>query len=103
MIAGSVWMIHTPPRSWKSIAYLTGARMMISSAPTLTTSDVILATFASSSGVASRCRYSFHTLRVNRFAEAIDMTAAGTRAPIAIAPNATPTHHDGNTFRHGSG
>ena len=34
-------------------------------------------------------------LRVNRFAAAIDMIAAGTRAPIAIAPNATPANQLG--------
>src|SRR5919112_3490304 len=101
--AGSVWMIHTPPSSWKSIAYLTGARMMISSAPTLTTSEVSLATRASSSSVAAVWTYSFHTLRVNRLAAAIDITAAGTSAPIAIAPKATPTNHDGNTLRKRSG
>ena len=35
-------------------------------------------------------------LRVNRFAAAIDMIAAGTSAPIAIAANATPANQDGN-------
>src|SRR5919199_213552 len=35
-------------------------------------------------------------LRVNRFAAAIDMIAAGTSAPIAIAPNAMPANQDGN-------
>ena len=34
-------------------------------------------------------------LRVNRLAAAIDMMAAGTRAPIPIAANATPTNQDG--------
>src|SRR5690348_4546184 len=34
-------------------------------------------------------------LRVNVLAAAIDMMAAGTRAPIAIAANATPANHDG--------
>jgi hypothetical protein len=33
-------------------------------------------------------------LRVNRFAAAIDMTAAGTSAPMAIAANATPRNQD---------
>src|SRR6476661_5510631 len=32
---------------------------------------------------------------VNRFAAAIDMIAAGTRAPTAIAPNATPVNQLG--------
>ena len=35
-------------------------------------------------------------LRVNRLAAAIDMIAAGTSAPMAIAAKATPTNHDGN-------
>src|SRR3954447_14630080 len=35
-------------------------------------------------------------LRVNRFAAAIDMIAAGTRAPIATAANATPANQEGN-------
>jgi hypothetical protein len=77
--------------------------MMIANAPILTTSEVSLATRASSSWVASRWRYSFHTLRVNRLADAIDMTAAGTSAPMAIAPKATPTNHDGKTLRKRSG
>src|SRR5215207_9147940 len=34
-------------------------------------------------------------LRVKRFAAAIDMIAAGTRAPIAIAANATPANQLG--------
>ena len=34
-------------------------------------------------------------LRVKVFAAAIDMIAAGTSAPIAIAANATPANHDG--------
>jgi len=36
-------------------------------------------------------------LRVHRLAAAIDMIAAGTSAPIAIAANAKPVNHDGNT------
>src|SRR6476659_5621528 len=35
-------------------------------------------------------------LRVNVFAAAIDMIAAGTRAPIATAANATPANQLGN-------
>src|SRR6516162_4163138 len=35
--------------------------------------------------------------RVKRFEAAIDITAAGTSAPIAIAANANPTNHGGNT------
>ena len=35
-------------------------------------------------------------LRVHKFDAAIDMIAAGTSAPIAIAAKATPANHDGN-------
>src|ERR671916_1618298 len=34
-------------------------------------------------------------LRVNRFAAAMDMMAAGTSAPMAMAPNATPANQPG--------
>jgi len=42
-------------------------------------------------------------LRVKRLAAAIDITAAGTSAPIAIAANATPVNHDGKKCRKRSG
>jgi hypothetical protein len=42
-------------------------------------------------------------LRVHRFDEAIDMIAAGTSAPIAIAANATPANHDENIARISAG
>src|SRR4051794_41500903 len=42
-------------------------------------------------------------LRVHRFAAAIDMMAAGTRAPITIAAYATPANHDGNSFSNSCG
>src|SRR3954454_18527690 len=102
-IVGIVWLIQTPPSSWKSIAYLTGARMMNSSAPTLTTSDASRATVASWACVTFGRTYSFQMLRVKRWAAAIDITAAGTSAPTAIAANATPTNHDGKTLRNRSG
>ena len=35
-------------------------------------------------------------LRVKRFAAAIDMIAAGTSAPMAMAPKATPANQLGN-------
>src|SRR6266545_8109259 len=38
------------------------------------------------------------TLRVNRFAAAIDMIAAGTSAPMAMADSATPANQLGNTW-----
>ncbi len=37
-------------------------------------------------------------LRVNRFDAAIDMIAAGTNAPIAIAENATPANQSGKIW-----
>src|SRR5215469_15310275 len=42
-------------------------------------------------------------LRVNRLAAAIDMIAAGTRAPIPIAAKATPTNQDGKLWRNRAG
>jgi hypothetical protein len=42
-------------------------------------------------------------LRVKRLATAIDITAAGTSAPMAMAANATPVNHDGKNFRNRSG
>ena len=42
-------------------------------------------------------------LRVHRFAAAIDMIAAGTSAPIAIAAKATPANQSGNSFSNSCG
>ena len=42
-------------------------------------------------------------LRVKVFAVAIDMIAAGTSAPIAIAANATPTNQTGNIAMNNAG
>lgn len=42
-------------------------------------------------------------LRVNRFAAAIDMIAAGTSAPMPIAANATPANQSGNMFSNSCG
>ncbi len=42
-------------------------------------------------------------LRVNRFAAAIDMIAAGTRAPTAIAANAIPANQAGNSWSNSRG
>src|SRR4051794_36014412 len=86
----------TPPASWSVIAYWVrpGIRMN-PTAPTLTRSDTIFETWASSGGVAVRWTYSTQMLRVKRFAAAIDMTDAGTSAPIAIAARAKPANHVG--------
>ena len=42
-------------------------------------------------------------LRVNRFAAAMDMMAAGTSAPIATAANAMPANHCGKSLSNSSG
>ena len=43
-------------------------------------------------------------LRVNRLAAAMDMIAAGTSAPMAIAPKATPANQLGkNDLRRAAG
>ena len=42
-------------------------------------------------------------LRVNRFAAAIDMIAAGTSAPMPIAANAMPANQPGNIWSNSSG
>ena len=42
-------------------------------------------------------------LRVNRFAAAIDMIAAGTSAPMPMAANATPANQSGNILSNSSG
>jgi len=62
-----------------------------------------LATCDSRSGVQSGLMNSRKTLRVKRLAAAIDITAAGTSAPIAMAANATPWNHGGKNFRNRSG
>ena len=87
----------TPPASWRVIAYCVspGIRMK-PTAPTFTRSDISFETWASSPGEASRRTYSVQMLRVKRFAAAIDMTDAGTSAPIAIEARANPANHVGN-------
>ena len=76
---------------------------MNASAPTLTIRETIFATCASSRSETSARTNSFHTFRVNRLAAAIDMTAAGTSAPIAIAAKATPRNQDGNMSTNSAG
>ena len=55
------------------------------SAPILTRSETNWATLVSRAGLASGLKNSLKMLRVKRFAAAIDMIAAGTRAPMAMA------------------
>src|SRR5688500_15980736 len=85
------------------MAYWVGASTTKASAPTLTTSETILATCDSSASEQSGRKNSFHTLRVKRLAAAIDITAAGTSAPIAIAAKATPRNQDGNMSANSAG
>ena len=85
------------------MAYFVGNTMMNASAPTLTPSETSLATRCSSASVMFGRTNSPHRLRVKRFAAAMDITAAGTSAPIAMAANATPVNHDGNCWIRRSG
>src|SRR5450432_2215760 len=95
--AGNVCRIHNPPSSCKSSAYCTGRNSVKASAPTLTTSDVIFATAASPAWLMFGSTYDFQTLRVNRLAAPMLITAVFTSAAIAIAENAKPANQDGNS------
>src|SRR5580700_2729406 len=77
--------------------------MMKKSAPALTKIETILATRDSRAGGQLGSKYSFQMLRVKRLALAIDMIAAGTSAPMAIAAKAMPTNQDGNILRNSAG
>src|SRR6202011_245668 len=101
--AGKVCRIHKPPSNCRSSAYCVGRNRMKASAPTFTTSEVILATAASPAWVISGVIYDFQTLRVNRFAAPMLITAAGTSAPIAIAAKAKPANQDGNSALNSNG
>src|SRR5450830_430035 len=95
--AGKVCRIQTPPSNCRSSANLVGKNRMKITAPNLTTSETTLATLASPTGVTFGLTYGFQKLRVNRLAAPIDITAAGTSAPMAIAANAKPANQLGNT------
>src|SRR4051794_37283167 len=101
--AGMVCRIHTPPSSWKLIASCASRPSTNANAPNFTTSDINLLCRASWLGVASGLMYSLYTLRVHRFAAAIDMIAAGISAPIAIAANATPANQLENSWSKSAG
>ena len=68
---------------------------MHSTAPNFTSSEAIRPTCASLADVAFGLMYSRYTLRANRFAAAMDMTDAGTRAPTPIAANPRPANQFG--------
>src|SRR5438105_2251879 len=94
--AGRVCRIHTPPASWSVIAYWVRPGMrMKPTAPTFTNKETILETCASSRGLAAGRTNSTHTLRQKRLAAAIDITEAGTKAPMAMAANAKPANQPG--------
>src|ERR1700733_2738714 len=95
--AGKVCKIHKPPSNCRSRAYCVGRNRMKARAPTLTTSDAILATAASPAWLMSGLTEDFQTLRVNRLAAPMLITAAGTSAPMAIAENEKPANQDGNS------
>ncbi len=103
MIAGKVCKIQTPPSSCRSIAYWVGRNRMKTSAPDLTTSDTSLAVCASAAGAIAGSTKVRQTLRVNRLAAPIDMIAAGTRAPIAIAAKLKPTNQSGKILMNRAG
>src|SRR6266567_1042427 len=101
--AGKVCRIHRPPSNCRSSAYCVGRNRMKASAPSFTTSEVIFATAASPAWLMAGLTYDFQTLRVNRFAAPMLITAAGTSAPIAIAAKAKPANHDGNSAWNSAG
>src|SRR5471030_701995 len=94
--AGKVCKIHMPPNSCKSSANLVGKNRM-------TTSATSLATLASPAGDTAGFTYGFQKLRVNRLAAPIDITAAGTSAPMAMAANAKPLNQAGNSALNSAG
>ena len=71
-------------------------RKITASAPTLTTSDASLASTDSSRGVIAGWMNGFQMLRVKVLAAPIDITAAGTSAPSAIAAKQKPANQSGN-------
>src|SRR6476646_4461015 len=76
---------------------------MNTTAPIFTTSDTILAMVASCGSAQSGRRNSLYRFRVKRLAQAMDMIAAGTSAPMAMLAKATPTNQDGKDARNSAG
>ena len=73
-----------------------GSSTANTSAPNLTTSDAHCDIRVSSAGLASGLKNSLKMLRVNKFAAAIAMIAAGTRAPMMMPAKAIPVNQLGN-------
>src|SRR5579863_607487 len=71
--------------------------MMKSTAPNFSTSEAHLATLDSARSEAFGLMYSLKMLRVNRLAAAMDITEAGTSAPIEMAAKAKPANQLGNS------
>src|ERR1700677_740266 len=96
IIITAICDIHTPPSSCRLMANVCGSSTAKNSAPSFTVRDDHWATLVSSLGLASGLKNSLKMLRVNRFAAAIAMIAAGTRAPMMIAEKAMPANQLGN-------
>ena len=75
----------------------------LDAAPAFTTRETSLASVASSASDILGCTKGFQIFRVKVLAAPIDMMAAGTRAPIAIAANVKPANQDGNIFKNSCG
>jgi hypothetical protein len=93
--AGKVCRIQMPPRSCRLIENVLGSSMANSSAPSLMTSETHCETLVCSLGLASGLKNSRNMFRVNRLAAAMDMIAAGTRAPMMMAAKAIPVNQLG--------
>src|ERR1035437_3898902 len=75
-----------------------GSTRMKTRAGPLTSSGTPLLALASSRRLIAGWTYSRQMLRLKRLAAAIDMIAAGTSAPTAMAAKATPVNQLGNIF-----
>src|SRR5581483_1228674 len=93
--AGKICRIQMPPSSCRSIANCVGSHSTQASAPTFTSSDTILAMRDSVASLKFGLMYARQMLRVTRLAAPIDMIAAGTSAPSAIAAKQKPANHGG--------
>src|ERR1700743_931400 len=71
-------------------------KKITASAPILTTNEASLASTDSSCGGLAGWTNGFQMLRVKVLAAPIDMTAAGTSAPSAIAAKQKPANQSGN-------
>ena len=85
-----------PPSNCRLMENVLGSVSANTSAPTLTVSETHCETCVWSLGVASGLKNSLKMLRVNRLAAAMAMIAAGTSAPMMMAPKAMPANQLGN-------